>query len=241
MAAEAGKHVWCEKPMAMTVQECGSIIDACKKNGVSLSIGYRMHHEPNTRTVMDFARDKPYGAIKDLRAVVADHSDGEPTWRMVKAMGGGALYDLGVYAINGIRYASGEEPVRVRSARQWSSRPQFSEVDEHTEFELELPSGVVAYGKASRGDSGNELRVTCERGWYELSPMQSYTGVKGRTSDGRALDQQIDSQQAQQMDNEAQAILEGRPPVVPGEEGLRDIRIVQAIMQAAASGEPVLI
>jgi glucose-fructose oxidoreductase len=77
------------------------------------------------------------------------------------------------------------------------------------------------------------------RGWYHLEPMQSYEGVKGETSDGKKLDQEVDKQQARQMDNEALAIVEKRPPVVPGEEGLRDVRLVQAIIQSAQTGAPV--
>jgi glucose-fructose oxidoreductase len=239
-AAEAGKHVWCEKPMAMNAEECQRIIDACRANRVSLSIGYRMQHEPNTQTVIQYGKQKPYGAIRSVRAVAGDRMGGEPSWRMVKAMGGGALYDMGVYAINAIRYATGEEPVRVVRARQWADRPElFTEVDESTEFELELPSGVIAYGKASRFQPENVLRVEAQNGWYQLEPMQSYEGVKGQTSDGKALDQPIDHQQARQMDDDALAILEGRPAMVPGEEGQRDIRIVQAIVQAAQSGAAV--
>jgi glucose-fructose oxidoreductase len=240
MAANAGKHVWCEKPMAMNVEECQSIIDACRKNGVTLSVGYRMQHEPNTQTVMEYARTKPYGPIKNVRAVAGDRSGGEPTWRMVKSMGGGALYDMGVYAINAIRYATGEEPVRVVRARQWAERPElFREVDEITEFELELPSGALGFGRASRAGSENMLRIECERGWYQLEPMQAYDGVKGKTSDDKALDRVVDDQQRQQMDDDALAILERRPLPVPGEEGLRDIRIVQAIMESARTGAPV--
>lgn len=240
IAAEAGKHVWCEKPMAMNVQECQAMIDACQKHRVSLSIGYRMQHEPNTRTIIEFARTKPYGQIRHIRAVAAGYAKRETGWRMDPSMGGGALYDMGVYSINAIRYASGEEPVRVAKARQWANRPeQYRHVDESTEFELELPSGATAYGKASRFDNENRLRVEAERGWYELQPMQTYEGVRGETSDGRQLNEQIDDQQARQMDNEALAILEGRPPVVPAEEGLRDVRLVEAILECIKRGEPV--
>jgi glucose-fructose oxidoreductase len=240
MAAEAGKHVWCEKPMAMTVMECRAIIDACRTHRVSLSIGYRMQHEPNTQTVMRWAREKPYGAIQRIRAVAGGPTGGDTSWRMQRHMGGGALYDMGVYSINAIRYASGAEPVRVLRARQWADRPElFRDVDENTEFELELPSGAAAYGKASRFDAENRLRVEAEGGWYQLEPMQAYKGVAGKTSDGKALDEKIDSQQAMQMDNEALAIIEGRPPVVPGEEGQRDIRIVEAVIRCAESGAPV--
>ena len=242
MAAEAGKHVWCEKPMAMSVAECQAIIDACRKNKVTLCLGYRMQHEPNTQTVMRFAREKPYGAITGIRAVAGDRTGGEPTWRMKREMGGGALYDMGVYAINAIRYASGEEPVRVVRARQWAERPElFTEVDENTEFELELPSGVVAYGKASRSSKENVLRVEAQRGWYQLEPMQAYSGVEGETSDGKQLDQKVDKQQALQMDDDALAILEQREPIAPGEEGQRDVRIVEAIIKSAQTNAPVTI
>ncbi|HEX6240807.1 MAG TPA: Gfo/Idh/MocA family oxidoreductase [Polyangiales bacterium] len=239
MAAEAGKHVWCEKPMAMDVAECQRIIDACRKNGVSLAIGYRMQHEPNTRTLMRFAREKPYGEIQELRAVAGDRNGTEHSWRLERSMGGGALYDMGVYSINALRYASGEEPLRVLRARQWSDRPAYADVDESTEFELELPSGAKTFGKASRADAENVLEVRAERGWYRLSPMQTYEGVAGETSDGKLLNQKVDKQQARQMDDDALAILERRPPLVPGEEGLRDIRIVNAIQRAAREGTPV--
>ena len=240
MAADAGKHVWCEKPMAMTVAECEAIIAACKRNNVSLSLGYRMQHEPNTQTVMRFAREKPYGPVQRIEAVAGSRTDGDEGWRMVRSMGGGALYDMGVYSINAIRYASGEEPVRVLRARQWADRPElFREVDESSEFELELPSGAIGYGRASRFDPRNYLRVEARHGWYRLEPMQAYKGVQGETSDGKKLDQRVDRQQTLQMDDDARAILEHRPPQVPGEEGLRDIRILQAILESVRTGAPV--
>lgn len=242
MAAEAGKHVWCEKPMALDVAECQSMIDACKLNGVSLSIGYRLHHEPNTQTVTQWGKSKPYGAIKHVSAIAGDKADDERTWRHSAALGGGALYDLGVYSINAIRYTTGEYPTRVLRAHQSSTRPQlFNEVDEETEFELELSSGVRAFGKVSRAQSLNELRVEATTGSYGLSPFQSYRGVRGEASDGKKLDQKIDHQQAKQMDDEALAILEGRLPMVPGEEGLLDIRVVNAIQDAVRTQGAVTI
>src|SRR5690606_28165572 len=161
-------------------------------------------------------------------------------WRFQRAMGGGALYDMGVYCINAIRYAVGEEPVRVVRAEQTTTRPElFGDVDETTEFELEFASGLVAYGRTSVGELINELRVECARGSYYLEPMQAYTGVRGATSDGKALDAPIESQQAQQMDDDARSILEDRPVMVPGEEGLADVRIVEAILECARTRAPV--
>lgn len=239
-AANTGKHVWCEKPMARTAKECQQIIDACKKNKVKLSIGYRMQHEPNTQTIIRFGKEKTYGNIKSIRAE-AGYYDGRTThWKQNKALGGGAMYDMGVYSLNAIRYASGEEPIAVVKASHESTRPNvYTEVDETTLFTLEFPSGIIANGKTSFGMNMNELRVDCEKGWYELSPFQAYSGIRGRSSDGKELNQRIPNQQAKQMDEDARAIKENTEVMVPGEEGMRDIRIVEAIYQSAKTGKRI--
>lgn len=242
IAANTGKHVWCEKPMAMNVPECQSIIDACEKNKVKLSIGYRMQHEPNTQTIIEYAKTKPYGNIQTVEAFAGYHGDGGSGWRFQKNMGGGALYDMGVYTINGIRYATGEMPISVKSARQYANRPAlFKEVDETSEYVLEFESGIIAKGKTSVGENFNHLKVQCENGDYELSPMQAYGGVQGKTSDGTLLNKPISNQQARQMDNDALAILNNKPVLVPGIEGLKDIRILEAIKEAATKGISVRI
>ncbi len=241
-AADTGKHVWCEKPMAMNVAECQSIIDACQKNKLKLSIGYRMQHEPNTQTVIQYAQTKPYGKIEELEALAGYNGGGGTGWRFQKDMGGGALYDMGVYCINALRFATGQEPILVESAEQSTKRPQiFTEVDETTKFTLQFPRGVRGFGHTSVGQYINRLRVDCAEGWYELSPMQTYSGVEGRTSDGTLLDQEVPHQQAKQMDDNALAILNDQPVLVPGEEGLRDIHIVNTILESVKSGQSVKI
>ncbi|MGD8177263.1 Gfo/Idh/MocA family protein [Marinimicrobium sp. ARAG 43.8] len=236
IAANAGKHVWCEKPMAMDEAECQAIIDACRKNKVKLSIGYRMHHEPNTQTVMRFAEEKPFGAIETVSSAAA-YSGGEnrsnDNWRMQRKMGGGAMYDMGVYALNGSRYAVGKEPLAV-SARYEITHPDvFKYTDSTTHFTLEFPDEVVSECMTSFVKPGNYLRVNCAEGSYHLEPMSSYNGVQGAASDGRKLDKPIANQQARQMDDDSLSILQDKPVMVPGEEGLRDIRIVQAIFESA--------
>ncbi len=237
-AAEAGKHVWCEKPMAMNEAECQAIIDAANKNGVQLTIGYRMQHEPNTQTLIRYSQEQTYGAVTAV-ATGAGYSGAhrDPTnWRRIGRLGGGALYDMGVYPINAARYAIGMEPIAV-TGRQWSVREDmYNDVDEFSEFELEFPNGVVARGETSFGKSMNYLDVTCADGWYRLRPFQSYSGVQGETSDGTALPPDPNHQQARQMNDDAYAIKTGSAPIVPGEEGLADIRIVNAIMESSRQG-----
>lgn len=240
-AAKAGKHVWCEKPMALTVTECEAMIKACRDNKVSLAIGYRMQHEPNTQTVIRYGRERTYGAIKSVSAAAGFFGTSTGHWRLKRALGGGAMYDMGVYPLQAARYCTGEEPAAV-TAQHSTNRPGiFTEVDETTTFDLEFSGGAVAHCKTSFGISMNSLRVNCENGWYQLEPFQSYTGVRGVTSDGRVLSPSAENQQARQMDDDALAILRGLPLRVPGEEGLRDIRVVEAVFKSAKAGQRIVI
>lgn len=239
-AAQAGKNVWCEKPMARTRKECLDIITACRRNKVKLSIGYRMQHEPNTQQVIKYATSKPYGKIMTITAEAGYRGGTADHWKLKKSMGGGAMYDMGVYPLNAVRYATQEEPIAVISAKHSTTRPKaFNEVDETTTFQLEFPSGAIANCRTSLGESLNTLHVDCKSGWYELKPFQSYSGVSGKTSDGKLLNEFIPNQQAKQMDDDALAIKNNTPVLVPGKEGMKDIRIVEAIYQAAASGQQI--
>ena len=239
-AAAAGKHVWCEKPMAMNAAEAQEMIDACKAAGVQLTVGYRMRHEPTTHQLMAMAKDKPYGRFLKVRADAGFHAydDVDPAnkpWRLVAKHGGGAMFDMGVYSLNAARYLTGLEPVAVSARSEVHRAHLFQGVDETTHFTLEFPGDLIAECSTSFGKNMNLLRADCERGWYELNPFQAYNGIAGRTSDGKTFSDQVPHQQARQMDNDALAILEGTSPRVPGEEGLRDMVIVDAIYASAAA------
>ena len=241
-AANAGKNVWCEKPMAMTVEECQSMIDACNKNRVQLTLGYRVQHEPNTKTLNSYASSKPFGDITSVDAAAGYAGGGGTGWRFQKKMGGGALYDMGVYTVNGIRNALWMDPVEVISAKQYTSRPKaFKEVDETTEYVLRFNNEITAKGKTSVGEGMNHLRVNCKSGWYEMRPMQTYNGVRGSRSDGKRLDVYLENQQANQMDEDALAMLNGNPMQINPEEGLRDIRVIEAIIKSSDTGRSVQI
>jgi len=238
IGANAGKHVWCEKPMALTVSDCKEMIDACNRNNVQLTIGYRLHHEPNTQTIMEYAKTKPYGSITTIIAE-AGYRGGTTdldNWRLNRSMGGGAAYDMGVYPLNAARYVTGEEPIAVQAQHKVYRAEMFMEVDEATDFTLEFASGVLAQCKTSVGKNMNILKANCVEGWYQLVPFQSYNGVKGITSDNILLNKTIENQQAAQMDSDSLAILNETKPLVPGEEGRKDIAVMEAIMASAAAG-----
>lgn len=233
IAAKAGKHVWCEKPMAMNVKECQAIIDAMEKDK-QLAIGYRLQHEPNNQAIIRYAKEQTYGAVTKIRTGAGYdgyHEDGN--WRKNAELGGGALYDMGVYNVNAIRYATGMEPVAARGVQSVVRKDVYTEVDEMTRFELEFENGMTCFGETSFGKSVNYLEAEYENGWAYLKPFQNYSGVQGRTSDGTILPEDPGHQQARQMDDNALAIKNNQPNIAPGIEGLKDIRIIEAIMESS--------
>ena len=238
-AAKAGKQVWCEKPMAPSVRDCEAMIRACKESKVKLAIGYRLHHEPNTQQIIKFRQEQKYGKPVTAMAEAGYFDPRTNHWKQKKAMGGGVMGDMGVYPLNAVRYGTGLEPIAV-TAKASTTRPEiYTEVEETMNFELEFPGGVTAVCVASFGKGMNQLRVNCAQGWYELSPFQAYSGVRGKTSDGTVLNATIPNQQARQMDDDASAIIDDIPLLAPGEEGLKDTIVVEAIYRSAAAGQKV--
>lgn len=234
-AANAGKHVWCEKPMAPSVTECEAMIKSCRDNKVKLSIGYRCQHDPNIQAYMKVGKEKPFGKVRMINSA-AGYFDGRTDhWKQKKNMGGGAMGDMGVYALQGARLATGEEPNSVL-ARSFTTRPKvYHEVEETMMFQLEFPSGALANCQTSFGIQMNHLQVNYEKGWLKMEPQMSYSGNNGSMSDGTLINFMLESnQQPKQMDEDADSILNDKALIVPGEEGLRDIRVVEAIYRSAA-------
>ena len=232
-AANAGKHVWCEKPMAPTVADCEAMIKACKDNKVKLAIGYRCQHDPNIQAYMKVGKERPFGKVKMVTSA-AGYFDGRTNhWKQSKALGGGTMGDMGVYALQGARLATAEEPISVL-ARSSTTRPEiYHEVEETMMFQLEFPSGALAACHTSFGIQMNYLQVNYEKGWLKMEPHSSYRGNKGSMSNGTEINFPLENQQAKQMDEDAMAIMNNTDLIVPGEEGLRDIRVVEAIYKSA--------
>lgn len=243
-AANAGKHVWCEKPMAVTVQECQDMIDACSKNKRSLAIGYRLQHEPNTQEYRRIVKGKLLGNVQKVSCGAGYYESRTDHWKQKKEMGGGVLYDMGVYSIQGARMGTGMEPVAVVSAQTSTTRPEVYKngLDETTIATLEFPGGVIADIKTSYGENINYLNILCKKGEIKIAPYQPYAGVRGTSPLGEINHPyDVPWQQAKQMDDDAMAIMQGKAMMVPGEEGLRDIRVVEAVYKAAGTGQRVQI
>jgi len=238
-AAKAGKHVICEKPMAMNVEECDAIIDACNKAGVKLSVGYRLHSEPYTQEMMRLVKDQDFGKPLFVSADAAYISRGNPDqWRLDKALsGGGALMNMGVYSIQSAIYGTGMNPISV-TAQEFSTRPDyFKDTDETITAQFEFPNGLVGSIYTSHNANINRMYVAYEKGWAELQPANNYGPLSGTTSKGpMAQYPQERKQQGLQMDDFSKHILQGTPNLVPGEMGKRDMIIVEAIYQSIKEG-----
>ncbi|HEY2828139.1 MAG TPA: Gfo/Idh/MocA family oxidoreductase, partial [Pirellulales bacterium] len=145
-AAKAGKHVLCEKPMANTVADCQAMIDACSAANRKLMIGYRLRYEPMTQKAIALAQSADdMGDIKQITAEAGFNIRDPDQWRLNRKLaGGGPLMDMGIYALNAVRYLSGQEPIEV-SAVSYSTPgdPRFKEVEETIAFELRFKSGIV--------------------------------------------------------------------------------------------------
>jgi predicted dehydrogenase len=236
--AKAGKHVICEKPMAITVEDCDKMITACKEAGKLLSIGYRLHFEPYNLEMMHIGKQKLLGTIKNIKAENGlEQAEG---WRISKELsGGGPLMDVGIYCVQGCRYTTGLEPIAVRAQEGTKTAPEkFKGVEESLTWQMEFSNGITAECKTSYTEGMNVLRIEATEGWAELSPAYEYKGLKGKTSNGEMSFPQV-NQQAKQMDDFALAIKQNRPTPVPGEMGRQDVKILQAIYKAMETGERV--
>lgn len=240
-AAKAGKHVLCEKPMEISVERCQQMIDACRDAKRLLAIGYRLHFEPNNLECVRLAREKVLGQLKFIEAGFGFTAGDPKQWRLNRALaGGGPLMDVGIYALQAMRYLTGEEPVAVSAKQSTTDNIKFHDVEETIAWQLKFPGGVLANGEATYGFSGlNRYNAYAEHGSFGLEPAYTYHGLRGHRSDGQEIQLTDIDQFAAEMDDFAQCILNNRPSRVPGAEGLRDVKIMMAIYEAARTGKTV--
>jgi glucose-fructose oxidoreductase len=244
-AAQAGKHVMCEKPMAISAAEGEAMIAACRKADTRLMIGYRSRFEPYNRLAIELARG---GHVGPIRHVTAAHgfNISPNQWRLDRPLsGGGSLMDIGIYSLNAARYLTGEEPVEVTAFESTDRNdPRFRTVEDRIDFMLRFPSGVIASCISSYSSNHNGYRVIGSGGWIELEPATPYEGqVMHIRKDGataqRELPAPAKNQFVGQLDHLPECIRSGAEPIVSGEEGLKDMRAIEAIYRSAREGRAI--
>ncbi len=243
-AAKAGKHVIVEKPMAFTVKDCQEMIDACKNAKVQLAVGYRLHYEPHHIEIKRLGQEKVFGKVRLIHASLGYNLTGVPLddWHLNKSLaGGGALMNLGVYCIQSNRYVLGEEPISVTAQFAPKTMPElFIEVEENITWQLNFPSGAICTSTVASNCNIDRFYASAENGFFELSPAISYGPFKGRTGE-KEFDFPVINQQAAQLDGIGKLILkeQGLPSHISGEEGLKDMRVIEGIYKAAETGDKI--
>ncbi len=239
---QAGKHMICEKPMATTAADAAAMLIASKKANKHFSIGYRLHYDPFNLELVKLVKEKAYGEIISIDTEFSiTPRKGE--WRLNKAIaGGGPLMDVGIYCLQAICYTTGMEPQAI-TARTFPvlDREKFIDIEETLEFEMEMPGGITGRCRTSYSNNASYLQVNCEKGWVRLEPAYFYGGIKLTSSDGRKFEQPPFSQQAKQLDAMALAIKNNQASITPGEMGLRDMKIIEAIYKAMNGGKRVVL
>lgn len=247
--AQAGKHILCEKPMAMNVAECERMIDACKKAGRKLMIAYRSQYEPMDRAIVRMVRDKRFGDIMEFVSGNSRHVGDPNQWRVKRALaGGGPLPDMGVYCINAARFLTGEEPVEViGDVYSTPGDPRFTEVEESAHFILRFQNGMRASCVTSfAAHRSHFFELVGSTGWAEMNPAYAYNGLRlriGAMVDGLGMIEEPQIEPANQftleIDHMSRCIQRDVEPLTRGEEGMQDQRIIEAIYESARTGRPV--
>ncbi len=243
--AKAGKHVICEKPMAVNAKDAQAMVDACAKANVKLMIGYRMHFEAKTLEIIRMRNAGELGKIMFFQGLTGFRI-GDPTqWRLSKELaGGGSMMDIGIYSVNGARYMVGEEPIWVTAQEVKTDPVKFKEgVDETITYQMGFPSGAVASCLSTYNMNNlDRFFLNGSKGFAEMQPSTGYGPIKGRTHLGELTHPHV-THQTVQMDEMAAIILDGRKPVVPvdGAEGVKDMKIIDAIYESVRTGKKVML
>jgi predicted dehydrogenase len=243
-AARAGIHVLCEKPMALTEQECEQMIGACDEAGVKLMVAYRLHFEKANLSAIELARSGALGEVRIFDSVFCQQVEAGNS-RLRAELGGGPLYDIGIYCVNAARYlfrAEPEEVVAFTASRR--DDPRFSEVEEQIAVLLRFPEGRIAQFTASFGSRElSRYELVGTKGILRVDPAYDFAldlkhelfteaGTKRRTFKKR-------DQVAPEIIYFSDCIQRNLDPEPSGEEGLIDVRILRAIYASAESGKAI--
>ena len=250
-AAKAGKHVLCEKPMANTADEAREMIAACKAAKVKLMIAYRCQYELFNLEVARLTQSGELGQPRFIEATNTQVQGSGDQWRMRAALsGGGALPDIGLYCLNGVRTMLGEEPIEVYAQIiNPDNDPRYHEVEESISFSLRFASGTLANCVSSYGaHECKDMQIRLEKGWIALENAFAYQGQRLRIAQRHGESEEVNevrlspkNQFTLEIDHFAQCVLQDETPHTPGEEGLQDHLLMEAIYRSAREGMPVKI
>ncbi len=244
-AARAGVHVLCEKPLAVTEEDCLSMIRVAEENQVKLMVAYRLHFEEANLKAIDLVQGGRLGDPRLFDSVFTMTVKKGDIRLNPREQGGGPLYDIGIYCINAVRNLYGAEPMEVVAFSANNGDPRFLQCEETTSAILRFPGRErLAVFSCSFGAADvSSYRVVGTKGDLVMEPAYEYAeGLKQRvTVDGRTRERTFPKrdQFAPELISFSDCILTGNAPEPSGWEGLADVRVIRALYRSADSGQPV--
>jgi predicted dehydrogenase len=244
-AARRGVHVLCEKPMAVTEEDCRSMIRMAEENQVKLMIAYRLHFEEANLRAIDLVQSGKLGDPRLFDSVFTMTVKEGDIRLNPRELGGGTLYDIGIYCINAVRNLYGAEPMEVVAFSANCGDQRFDQCEETTSAILRFPGRErLATFTCSFGAADvSHYRVVGSKGELVMEPAYEYAEeleqkitIEGRT---RSKTFQKRDQFAPELISFSDCILNGAAPEPSGWEGLADVRIIRALYRSADTGQPV--
>jgi predicted dehydrogenase len=248
-AARAGKHVLCEKPLAATVAQASAMVAACRKDGVLLMTAYRKYFEPSCLYIKKLIQSGTLGRIDVMHTGFSElHVAGlSIPWLLdARTAGGGPLMDLGVYCVNTTRWLAGEDPIDVTAKAWCHDQTRFRDVEEGISFRLQFPSGMIVQGTSTYGAMPSSfVFIQGSKGWVSLTPAFPFDEERRLTGkiQGRWFEKnfKLVDEFAPEIDALAEAIQKQGSIEADGQQGLRDMKIIDAIYEAAKKQTSVAI
>jgi predicted dehydrogenase len=244
-AARAGIHVLCEKPMAVTVEECKEMISACQQSNVKLMIAYRLHFEETNLKAIEIVNSGRIGDPRIFNSVFTMQVE-EGNIRLRRETGGGTLYDIGIYCINAARYLFRSEPTEVMAITANNGEERFKEVEEMTSAIMHFPNERLANFSCGFGAADvSAYQVVGTKGELRVDPAYEFADelrhaltINGKT---RVRTFSRRDQFAPQLLYFSECILMDKEPEPSGEEGMNDVRIIRGLYRSIETKQPVII
>jgi predicted dehydrogenase len=245
-AAQAGIHVLCEKPFAVTSQECQDIISETKRNKVKLMVAYRLHFDQANLKAVEIAQSGRLGDLRIVESLFTMSVEDEKNIRLDRELGGGTLYDTGIYCLNAARSIFRAEPIAVSAFSIHGTQKRFDEVDEMTSAMMVFPGNRLATFTTSFGSASTSR--------YNIIGTKGVLEVDSAFHHNSAIDHilHIDGQKKRkhfpardqfgpELVHFSDAILHDTDLEASGREGLADVRVIEALYASAREGRVIIL